>query len=76
LDQVIRHSANTHVIPASATVAARLDRVRLSGQVVHLSGFLVDGIRDDGMRIRTSLTRNDTGQGACEFLLVESVGVE
>ena len=45
------------------------------GQVVHLSGLLVDGMRDDGMTIRTSLTRNDTGAGACEFLLVQRVEV-
>jgi hypothetical protein len=33
----------------------------------------VDGTRDDGMTIRTSLTRSDSGGGACEFLLVQQV---
>jgi hypothetical protein len=55
--------------------AAKLDRLRRGGQVVRLSGLLVDGVRDDGMAIRTSLTRNDTGAGACEFLLVQRVEV-
>jgi protein-S-isoprenylcysteine O-methyltransferase Ste14 len=32
-----------------------------------------DGVRDDGMWIRTSLVRNDTGAGACEMLLVSDV---
>jgi hypothetical protein len=72
---VARHSANTHVIPADEAVAAKLLRLRRGGQVVHLSGLLVDGMRDDGMTIRTSLTRNDTGAGACEFLLVQRVEV-
>ena len=75
LREVTRHSANTHVIPADAAVAAKLARLRRGGQVVHLSGLLVDGVRDDGMRIRTSLTRTDTGAGACEFLLVQRVEV-
>jgi hypothetical protein len=74
--EVTRFSANTHLIPADATVAAKLARLRLGGQVVHLKGLLVDGARDDGMTIRTSLTRTDTGAGACEFMLVEEVRVE
>jgi hypothetical protein len=46
------------------------------GQVVHLTGTLVDATRDDGAWIRTSLTRSDSGAGACEVMLVESVKVE
>jgi hypothetical protein len=49
-----------------------LSRLR-PGQVVTLSGELVDGMRDDGMWIRTSLVRDDTGAGACEVLLVSDV---
>jgi len=68
--EVIEHSANTHVIPADAAQRAALARVRV-GQVVHLTGLLVDGVRDDGVSVRTSLTRSDTGAGACEIMLVE-----
>jgi len=75
LGEVTRHSANTHAIPANAAVASKLDRLRVGGQVVHLTGLLVDGARDDGMTIRTSLTRTDSGAGACEFLLVQQVEV-
>jgi hypothetical protein len=75
VQDVIEHSANTHVIPADATVRKQLAHVR-PGQVVHLSGLLVDGTRDDGAWIRTSLTRSDTGAGACEVMLVESVEVK
>jgi hypothetical protein len=72
---VISHSANTHVIPASREIRAALARLRV-GEVVHLTGELVDGTRDDGAWIRTSLTRTDSGAGACEVLLVESVALE
>jgi hypothetical protein len=71
---VIEHSANTHVIPADAAIRSQLARLRV-GQVVHLTGLLVDGRRDDGSFINTSLTRSDTGAGACEVMLVERVEV-
>jgi len=72
---VIEHSANTHVIPANSAARHQLERLRV-GQVVHLTGFLVDGVRDDGTYIRTSMTRSDTGAGACEVVLVEQVDLE
>ena len=71
-DSIITHSANTHVIPQNALVARQLLRLR-PGQVVTLSGELVDGVRDDGRWIKTSLVRNDTGAGACEVMLVSDV---
>ncbi len=73
--EVITHSANTHVIPASSIVRAQLDGLRV-GQVVRLQGMLVDGVRGDGVFVRTSLTRNDSGAGACEILLVERVEIQ
>ena len=71
-DSIISHSANTHVIPRNSTIARQLSRLR-PGQVVTLSGELVDGVRDDGMWIKTSMVRDDTGAGACEVLLVSDV---
>jgi hypothetical protein len=69
---VIEHSANTHVIPADAGVERQLQRLRV-GQVVHLTGLLVNAARDDGAYINTSLTRSDSGPGACEVVLVEQI---
>ncbi len=37
---------------------------------------LVDGVRDDGMWIKSSLVRDDTGAGACEILLVSDVALQ
>ncbi len=71
---IITHSANTHVIPADERIAAAVTRLRV-GEVVRLTGTLVDGTRDDGAWIHTSLSRNDTGAGACEVMLVETVEV-
>jgi hypothetical protein len=73
-EAIIVHSANTHVIPADAFVARQLGRLR-PGETVTLTGDLVDGVRDDGAFIHTSLTRTDTGPGACEVMLVRGVEV-
>ena len=65
-------SANMHMIPANDEAAQELRSVR-PGEVVHLEGFLVDVKRDDGWHWNTSLTREDTGAGACEIVLVETI---
>jgi hypothetical protein len=74
-ESIITHSANTHVIPRDSVVSRQLSRLR-PGQVVTLSGELVDGVRDDGRWIKTSLIRTDTGAGSCEVLLVSDVTID
>lgn len=64
------HSTNAHLIPADARVADTLDRIR-RGQVVEFEGRLVRVEGDDGWRWVSSLSRGDTGQGACELIYVE-----
>jgi hypothetical protein len=71
-ETIISHSANTHVIPQTAAIARALARLR-PGEVVTLSGDLVDAVRDDGRSLKTSLVRTDTGAGACEVMLVTDV---
>jgi hypothetical protein len=71
-ETIISHSANTHVIPQTPAIARILARLR-PGEVVVLSGDLVDAVRNDGRSIRTSLVRTDTGAGACEVMLVTDV---
>jgi hypothetical protein len=74
-ETIVTHSANTHVIPADEQIGKALARLRV-GEVVHLTGTLVDGTRDDGAWIHTSLSRSDSGAGACEVLLVETVEIK
>jgi hypothetical protein len=71
-ETIISHSANTHVIPQTRAIAVLLSRLR-PGEVVVLSGELVDAVRDDGRWIKTSMVRTDTGAGACEVMLVTDV---
>jgi hypothetical protein len=71
-EAIISHSANTHVIPQTPAIARALARLR-PGEVVTLTGDLVDAVRDDGRSLKTSLVRTDTGAGACEVMLVTDV---
>lgn len=68
-EEIERSSANMHLIPATPEVAARIRGVR-SGHVVAFSGSLVEVHAPDGWGWRSSLTRNDTGNGACELVWV------
>lgn len=74
LGEIVRSSANMHFIPADDDAAAALDRVR-EGQVVRFSGYLVEVRKADGWRWRSSLTREDSGGGACEVVLLEKLDV-
>lgn len=66
------HAANMHMVPANEAVEYRLERLR-SGQVIELQGLLIRAEADDGWRWASSLSRDDTGKGACELVWVEDV---
>ena len=69
------NSANMHMIPADAEVEGTLKSLRV-GQLVRISGYLVEIAGTDGWRWRSSLTRSDTGNGACELVWVEELRVK
>lgn len=68
-----RNSSNMHMIPADDTIRRMLLKVR-RGDVVRIQGKLVDVIFPNG-RWESSRTRTDTGNGACEIVLLESIEV-
>ena len=70
--EIVVSSANMHLIPADATVAKAIARVRV-GEVIALRGELVEARRQDGWRWRSSLRRDDSGAGACEVVLVDAI---
>jgi hypothetical protein len=72
---IIRQSGNMHLVPANPAILARLREIR-RGDVVWLRGFLVDADHDSGFRWRTSLSREDSGDGACELFYVELITIE
>lgn len=70
LERIARQSANMHLIPRDGPMRKRLLGVR-PGQVVHFEGQLVEVSTRDGWRWRSSLSREDTGRGACELVWLE-----
>ena len=72
---VNNHSANWHILPARGQVRDELKRLRV-GDLIEISGYLVDIDGPDGWKTRTSLTRDDTGDGACEVIWVEKLKIK
>lgn len=73
--EIVRSSANVHVIPADASAAAALARVR-TGERVRIEGWLVEAVAPDGWRWRSSLSRDDSGDGSCEVVYACSISIE
>ena len=72
LEEIVRQSTNLHIIPADRAIERTCKSLRI-GELIRLEGQLVEAT-GSGIGIwRSSLRRDDTGKGACELLLVESV---
>ncbi len=64
-----------HLIPANESVKSTIKKIR-QGDLVEISGSLVNVISNNGdWRWSSSLTRNDTGNGACELIWVKSLRI-
>ncbi len=74
-NEIMISSANMHMIPQDASVQYELDRVQ-KGDIIRLSGYLVKIDSADGWHWQSSLTRNDSGGGACELIFVERFEIE
>ena len=75
MDQIFCQSANMHLIPSTSAVRSAIAWLR-PGDIVRMRGFLVEATdpANPGMPPwRSSLSRTDTGNGACEIMWVESI---
>ena len=73
IDYVARHSANVHLIHQDQEILRQIKKVR-KNDYVRLEGYLVEAQFESGPW-RSSLTRDDTGNGACEIMYVTGVVV-
>jgi hypothetical protein len=71
-EQIICHASNLHIIPATSAIASRCKSLRV-GTLIHLSGELVEATGPQIGTWRSSLTRTDDGNGACELVWVEEL---
>ena len=69
-EQIVSHSTNLHVIPSTPAIASFCKSLR-QGELVHLEGELVEATGPEIQVWRSSLSRTDSGNGACELMLVE-----
>lgn len=72
--QLMRHSGNMHMLPATQEIHDDLRKIK-RGQVVSITGYLVNVYRDDGWKWYTSLSRTDTGARSCEVVWVEDLEI-
>jgi hypothetical protein len=73
-DEMNAQSANIHIIPGNDEVKRALKSVRV-GNLVEMDGYLVQVDGPGGFSWRSSLSRTDTGAGACELFRVEKVTI-
>ncbi|HEY3299643.1 MAG TPA: hypothetical protein VGJ90_02630 [Methylophilaceae bacterium] len=73
--EIIESSANMHMIPANESVARVLNQAT-SNKFIKIKGMLVEVSNNKGWFWRSSLTRKDSGGGACEVIFVEAAAIE
>jgi hypothetical protein len=71
-EEIVSHATNLHLIPSDKTIATQCRALR-SGDLIHLAGLLVEASGPGVGTWRSSLSRTDTGNGACELVWVEEV---
>jgi hypothetical protein len=75
LENVYRCVTNNHLVPANKDVEKLIKKIKVD-DYVQISGYLINAYWQKGNYIYTlesSTSREDTGNGACEIILVESV---
>jgi hypothetical protein len=72
LKTAMLNASNMHLIPADGLMKDRLAGVKI-GNIVRLRGKLVSVVGPNNFTWSSSLTRSDTGNGACELFYVESI---
>ena len=69
-EQIMHNAANMHLIPANDKIESKIKSAK-TGNLVHFKGFLIKVTGENGWRWQSSLSRTDTGNGACEVVFVE-----
>jgi hypothetical protein len=74
LAYIAAHAGNMHLIPSDDNLDRAVMRIG-RGDEVRIEGLLVDAASDRGFHWKTSLSRTDTGLGACEVIWVEQLQI-
>ena len=68
--QIEHNAANMHLIPADDKIESRIKSAK-KGNLVKFKGYLVRVEGENGWHWQGSLSRTDTGDGACEVVFVK-----
>lgn len=69
-DQIEHNAANMHLIHSDDNIEKQIKSVK-TGNLVHFKGYLVKVTKPGGWKWQSSLSRTDTGNGACEVVFVK-----
>jgi len=69
-EEIVASSANMHLIPATREAEKRIKRAE-KGDIVEFSGYLARADGPNEFNWSSSMSRTDTGGGACELVYVE-----
>jgi len=71
-EEINSHAANMHMVPATEELAGRLRSIH-RGDLVDIRGYLIEIKFPNGGVWRSSLSRTDSGNGACELVWVNDL---
>jgi hypothetical protein len=74
LNNLSHRVANTHIIVDNEDTRNEILEIK-TGDEVYLQGALVEATFANGTSMRSSLSRTDSGMGACEVFLIKKVEV-
>lgn len=72
--QIYHQAANMHIIPADSFIQDQVNKIK-PGDIIRLSGLLVNIDDRDGHYWRSSMVRTDTGNGACEIIYTQQLEI-
>lgn len=68
------HAANMHLIGSTKKIRDKISSLR-QGHLVRVKGYLVNAKSDAGWTLKTSLSRKDIGDDACELVWIKSLTI-
>ena len=74
-DEIARSSSNNHLIATNPVIEEQIASIK-EGSFVRIQGYLVNVSSPDGSwNWNTSTSRDDSGAGACETILVNNIDI-
>lgn len=72
-NEIETNSANVHISPMNEEIEKQIKDLD-KGDLVYLEGYLINIVdTSNNYKLASSLSRKDTGAGACEVILVTNV---